>query len=65
MVGLTRVLPAPEIALLGLLEVVFGVLWAWVGAGEAPGPTALTGGALVLGALVGNELIALRRRVQA
>ena len=61
-VGLTRVLPAPEIALLGLLEVVFGVLWAWVGAGEAPGPTALTGGALVLG---GNELIALRRRVQA
>jgi hypothetical protein len=36
-----------------------------VGAGEAPGPTALTGGALVLGALVGNELIALRRRVQA
>jgi drug/metabolite transporter (DMT)-like permease len=61
-VGLTRILPAPEIALLGLLEVVFGVLWAWIGAGEAPGPTALTGGALVLGALIGNELIALRSR---
>ncbi|WP_293999891.1 DMT family transporter [Sphaerotilus sp.] len=60
-VGLTRILPAPEIALLGLLEVVFGVLWAWVGAGEAPGPTALTGGALVLGALVGNELLGWRR----
>jgi drug/metabolite transporter (DMT)-like permease len=60
-VGLTRILPAPEIALLGLLEVVFGVLWAWIGAGEAPGPTALTGGALVLGALVGNELLGLRR----
>ena len=58
-VGLTRVLPAPEIALLGLLEVVFGVLWAWVGAGEAPGPTALMGGMLVLGALVGNEVVAL------
>jgi len=63
-VGLTRILPAPEIALLGLLEVVFGVLWAWVGAGEAPGPTALTGGALVLGALVGNELVALRNRAR-
>jgi drug/metabolite transporter (DMT)-like permease len=63
-VGLTRILPAPEIALLGLLEVVFGVLWAWVGAGEAPGPTALTGGALVLGALLGNELIALRQRAR-
>ena len=60
-VGLTRILPAPEIALLGLLEVVFGVLWAWLGAGEAPGPTALTGGALVLGALVGNELLGWRR----
>ncbi|MEY2875081.1 MAG: hypothetical protein RLZZ373_2452 [Pseudomonadota bacterium] len=60
-VGLTRILPAPEIALLGLLEVVFGVLWAWIGAGESPGPTALTGGMLVLGALVGNELLALHK----
>jgi drug/metabolite transporter (DMT)-like permease len=60
-VGLTRILPAPEIALLGLLEVVFGVLWAWIGAGEPPGPTALTGGILVLGALVGNELLALHK----
>lgn len=63
-VGLTRILPAPEISLLGLLEVVFGVLWAWLGAGEAPGPTALTGGALVLGALVGNELLGWRRSGQ-
>ncbi|MCK6424832.1 MAG: DMT family transporter [Burkholderiaceae bacterium] len=61
-VGLTRVLPAPEISLLGLLEVIFGVLWAWWGAGEAPGQGALTGGALVLAALLGNELIALRQR---
>ena len=61
-VGLARVLPAPEIALLGLLEVVFGVLLAWVGAGEAPGSTALTGGMLVLGALLANELVALRDR---
>jgi drug/metabolite transporter (DMT)-like permease len=61
-VGLTRILAAPEISLLGLLEVVFGVLWAWIGASEAPGPTALTGGALVLGALIGNELVALRGR---
>jgi drug/metabolite transporter (DMT)-like permease len=59
-VHLSRVLPAPELALLGLLEVIFGVLWAWVGAGEAPGATALTGGALVIGALVANELAALR-----
>jgi drug/metabolite transporter (DMT)-like permease len=61
-VRLTRVLPAPEIALLGLLEVVFGVAWAWVGAGEQPAPTALSGGALVLGALLVNEAMALRER---
>jgi drug/metabolite transporter (DMT)-like permease len=59
-VRLSRVLPAPELSLLGLLEVIFGVLWAWWFAGEAPGSTALTGGALVIGALVANELAALR-----
>jgi hypothetical protein len=36
-VRLSRELAAPEIALLGLLEVVFGVTWAWLGAGEQPG----------------------------
>ena len=61
-VTLTRVLPAPEISLIGLLEVIFGVLLAWVGAGEAPGPTALAGGALVIGALLVNEALALRER---
>ncbi len=64
-VGLTRVLPAPEISLIGLLEVIFGVLLTWVGAGEAPGPTALAGGALVLGALLFNEWLALRERTAA
>lgn len=61
-VVLTRVLPAPEVSLLGLLEVVFGVLLAWVGAGEAPGSNALAGGALVIGALLCNELLGLRAR---
>ncbi len=65
LVRLSRVLPAPELALLGLLEVIFGVLWAWWGAGEAPSTTALTGGALVIGALVLNELVALRATEKA
>ncbi len=60
-VAVARVLSAPEISLLGLLEVVFGVLWVWLGAGEAPSAAVISGGALVLGALVGNELLALRR----
>jgi drug/metabolite transporter (DMT)-like permease len=56
------ILKAPEISLLALLEVIFGILLAWVGAGEVPGPSVLTGGALVVGALVVNELIGWRQR---
>lgn len=64
-VAMAKVLPAPEISLICLLEVIFGVLLAWVGAGEAPGPTALTGGALVVGALLFNEWLGLRERQRA
>ena len=31
-----RVLKAPEVALLALLEVIFGIALAWIGAGEVP-----------------------------
>lgn len=61
-VRLSRELPAPEIALLGQLEVIFGVLWAWLGAGEVPSGATLVGGAIVLAALAGNEILALRQR---
>lgn len=61
-VAAARVLSAPEASLLALLEVVFGVAWAWVGAGEAPAPGTLAGGALVLLALAGNEAASLRAR---
>lgn len=57
-----RVLKAPEIALLALLEVIFGILLAWVGADEVPSQTVLTGGALVIGALVANELVGWKQR---
>ena len=59
-VAVARVLSAPEISLLGLLEVVFGVAWAWLGANEAPSAAVLGGGLLVLAALAGNELLALK-----
>ena len=60
----SRALYAPEIALLGLLEVVLGPLWAWLGAGETPANTTLIGGAIVLAALALNELAALGIRGQ-
>ncbi|MGA8783913.1 MAG: permease, partial [Polaromonas sp.] len=56
------VLKAPEMALLALLEVIFGILLAWFGANEVPGASVLTGGSLVIGALVVNELIGWRQR---
>lgn len=56
-VHLSRSLPGHELALLALLEVVFGVLWAWLGAGEAPSYATLLGGAIVLSTLIGHELL--------
>jgi drug/metabolite transporter (DMT)-like permease len=56
----SRSLLAPEIALLGLLEVVLGPLWAWLGAGELPADATLAGGAIVLLALISNELAGIR-----
>ena len=59
-VAAARALSAPEASLLALLEVIFGVAWVWLGAGEAPAVHVLFGGTLVLGALVTNEVVALR-----
>jgi drug/metabolite transporter (DMT)-like permease len=56
-----RVLQAPEVALLALLEVVFGIALAWWGANEAPQLSVLLGGALVLGALLFNECLGWRQ----
>lgn len=62
MVRAAQHLAPHEIALLGLLEVVLGPLWAWLGAGEQPSGATLQGGALVLVALALNELAAFRSR---
>ena len=57
------VLKAPEVSLLGLLEVIFGIFLAWAGASEVPGAHVMTGGALVIAALGLNELIGWRQKV--
>jgi drug/metabolite transporter (DMT)-like permease len=61
MIRAARFLSPQETALLALLEVVFGPLWAWLGAGERPADSTLYGGGLILAALVANELLAPRR----
>jgi drug/metabolite transporter (DMT)-like permease len=55
-----RVLQAPEVSLLALLEIVFGIALAWWGANEAPQLSVLFGGTLVLGALLLNEWLGWR-----
>ena len=57
-----RVLHAPEISLLQLLEVIFGILLAWAGANEVPAPSVLLGGTLVIGALVANEWLGWQKK---
>ncbi len=58
-----QVLKAPEVSLLALLEVPFGIALAWLGANEAPDAAVLSGGALVIGALAVNEVLAWSKRV--
>lgn len=64
-VRVARSLPAPEISLLALLEIIFGIAWAWLGAGERPAPQVLAGGSLVLLTLAVNEWWALRQTTSA
>ena len=53
--GLAHV-PAVEASLLALLEPVLNPIWAFLFAGEVPGPWALTGGAIILGATAWRTL---------
>ncbi|MFD0859691.1 DMT family transporter [Roseovarius aquimarinus] len=57
-----RYLSSAEVSLLILLESVLAPLLVWAVIGEDPGAWAIVGGALVIGALLVSNLIALRRR---
>src|SRR5262245_29237879 len=46
-----RLIPAAEVALISLLEIVLGPLWVWLALDEQPSATTLIGGAIVLGAV--------------
>jgi drug/metabolite transporter (DMT)-like permease len=47
-----RLIPAGEVALITLLEVVLGPLWVWAFLSERPSTATLIGGAIVLGGVV-------------
>lgn len=56
-----RYLPAPEVALLLLVETALGPLWVWLVLKEAPTPWTLAGGALMIATLTVNSWLLLRR----
>jgi drug/metabolite transporter (DMT)-like permease len=47
-----RLIPAAEVALITLLEIVLGPLWVWVALSEQPGAATLIGGVIVLAAVL-------------
>jgi drug/metabolite transporter (DMT)-like permease len=47
-----RLIPAGEVALITLLEIVLGPLWVWLFLSERPSTATLVGGAIVLGAVL-------------
>lgn len=54
--------PAAELALLSLTEVIMGPLWVWLAVNEVPVAHTFYGGALVLAGIVFNALTGMRRR---
>ena len=57
-----RVLPATQVLLLAMSEVVLGPLWVFLAYGERPAEATLFGGAIVLGAVVLQTLAGARPR---
>lgn len=56
-----RYLPAPEVALLLLLETVLGPVWVWLIVNEAPSTHGLIGGVIVVGTLAVHALWSYRK----
>jgi len=58
----SRFVPAAELALLSLTEVVFGPIWVWLVFAEVPARATLAGGTILLLSIAGQALSGMRRR---
>ncbi|MCP4471892.1 MAG: DMT family transporter [Gammaproteobacteria bacterium] len=58
----SRVVPAGELVLLSMTEVVLGPLWVWIFVGETVSFYTLLGGAILMLAIAGNAISGLRRK---
>ncbi len=57
-----RYVPAAELMVLALTEVILGPLWVWLIIGESPTLAGLIGGSIVIGAVLANALTGMRAR---
>jgi drug/metabolite transporter (DMT)-like permease len=51
-----RLIPAAEVALISLLEIVLGPLWVWIARSERPGAGTIAGGLVILAAVTIQSL---------
>ena len=58
----SKVVPAAELALLSMTEVLLGPFWVWLFIGESASVYTLIGGVVLLVAIAGNALTGLRRK---
>jgi len=58
----SKAVPAAELALLSMTEVVLGPLWVWIFLGETASNYTLLGGAVLMVAIAGNALSGLRHK---
>jgi drug/metabolite transporter (DMT)-like permease len=57
-----KLISAPEVSLIMLLETVLGPLWVWLVLNEQPPTQTFVGGSLVIGAIVVNAWLSFRTR---
>ena len=58
----SKVVPAAELALLSMTEVLLGPFWVWLVLGETASAFTLAGGAILMLAIAGNAVSGLRRK---
>ncbi len=58
----SKVVPAAELALLSMTEVLLGPIWVWIFIGETASFYTLIGGVVLLLAIAGNALTGIRRK---
>lgn len=58
----SRVIPAAELALLSMTEVLLAPVWVWLALGETATPGTFLGGGVIMLAVAGNALSGMRRK---